>query len=158
MINHNLGVNINKYKNPNIIKVISPLIEIPKIKRYKKEGVFVAIGAVDNKGVILKLIKIAKKKLNIYTTSQNKNLKKLKRLAKIYKHNLYIDKDTKIGMLKSEFGIITPSVLSYEALALDLKFIAIQTVKNQTQIAKYLKKKRIKVIDYKRLYKLKGKI
>lgn len=44
-------------------------------------------------------------------------------------------------MAKSEFGIITPSVISYEAIFMNLPFIAIEVADNQKEIAKYLKKK-----------------
>jgi UDP-2,4-diacetamido-2,4,6-trideoxy-beta-L-altropyranose hydrolase len=128
-----------------------------KNKRFKKEGIFISFGATDDSGIGLKVLKIFKnKKINFYTTSANQNLKKLKRFSKLHKNiKLHIDEDVAIGIAKSEFGIITPSVISYEALYLNLPFIAIQTDNNQKALAKYLRKKRIKVIDVKRVYKIK---
>ena len=70
---------------------------------------------------------------------------------------LYINQDVAIGMAKSEFGIITPSVISYEALYMDLPFIAIQTATNQNEIVRYLKKKRILILENLNKYKLKVK-
>jgi UDP-2,4-diacetamido-2,4,6-trideoxy-beta-L-altropyranose hydrolase len=161
IINHNLGVNKYKYKNLNIVKIISPLIDEKFIKlknrRFKKDGIFVSFGGTDASGIGLKVLKFLKdKKINFYTTSANKNLKKLKRFANLHKNiKLYIDEDVALGMAKSEFGILTPSVISYEALYLNLPFIAIQTADNQKEVAKYLRKKRIKVINVKRIYKIK---
>ena len=153
IINHNLGVNINKYKNPKIVKIISPLIreefQIAKKKRYKKDGIFISLGGSDSNGLTIKILKLFKNQnINLYTTSANKNLKKLKRYAKIHKNiKLNINKDIAEGMAKSKWGIITPSVISYEALFMKLPFIAIQTANNQKEIAKYLHKKRIKIIN-----------
>jgi UDP-2,4-diacetamido-2,4,6-trideoxy-beta-L-altropyranose hydrolase len=61
-------------------------------------------------------------------------------------------------MAKSEFGIITPSVISYEALYLNLPFIAIQTANNQKEVAKYLRKNRYLVMDKLNKQKLKRMI
>jgi UDP-2,4-diacetamido-2,4,6-trideoxy-beta-L-altropyranose hydrolase len=161
IVNHNLGVNKYKYKNPEIVKIIPPLINEKfiklKNKRFKKEGIFVSFGGTDASGVGIKVLKLLKdKKINFYTTSANKNIKKLKRFAKLHKNiKLRIDEDVALGMAKSEFGIITPSVITYEALYLNLPFIAIQTVDNQKEVIKYLRKNRIKVIDVKRVYKIK---
>ena len=158
IINHNLGVNINKYKNSNIVKIISPLIREEfikaKKKRYKKDGIFISLGGSDSKNLTLKILKLLKnKKINLYVTTANQNLKKIKRYAKIHKNiRLHINEDVAFGMAKSEFGIITPSVISYEALYMELPFIAIKTADNQKEVAKYLKKKRIKVFnDYKKI-------
>ena len=57
-------------------------------------------------------------------------------------------------MANSKFGIITPSVISYEAIYMKLPFVAIKTAKNQKDVAMYLKK-RYKVIDAKKLYTIK---
>jgi len=152
IINHNLGVKKEKYKNPKIVKIIPPLIrdefKIAKKKKYKKEGILISLGGSDTKNLTLKILKLLKnKKINLYITTTNKNLKKIKRYAKIHKNiKLYINEDIAEGMAKSEFGIITPSVISYEALYMKLPFIAIKTADNQNEIAKYLKKKRYKII------------
>ncbi len=160
IINHNLGVNINRYKNPKIVKIILPLIReefyYAKIKKFKKEGIFISLGGTDSKGLILKILKLLKhKKINLYITTENKNLKKLKRYIKIHRNiKIHINKDVAKGIAKSKFGIITPSVISYEALYMKLPFIAIQTAENQKEVAKYLKRKRIKVLNgYKKISK-----
>jgi len=148
IINHNLGVNINKYKNPKIVKIISPLIrdefKQAKKKKYKKEGIFISLGGSDSKNLTLEILKVFHNKIiNLYITTANKNLKKIQRYAKIHKNiRLHINKDVAKGMAKSEFGIITSSTIAYEALYMDLPFIAIQTAKNQENLVKYLKKKK----------------
>jgi len=155
IINHNLGVKKEKYKNPKIVKIIPPLIRDEfrqtKKKKYKKEGIFISLGGSDSKNLTLKILKLLQnKKINLYITTANQNIKKIKRYAKIHKNiRLYINEDVAYGMAKSECGIITPSVISYEALYMNLPFIAIKTADNQKEIAKYLKKKRIKVFNDK---------
>jgi UDP-2,4-diacetamido-2,4,6-trideoxy-beta-L-altropyranose hydrolase len=160
IINHNLGAKKQKYKNPDIVKIAPPLIrdEFKKIKkrRYKKRGIFVSFGGSDAKGLSFKIAKLLKdKKLYIYTTSTNKDIKKLKRFVRVYKNiKLFIDKDVAEGMAKSKCGIITPSTIAYEAIFLKLKFIAIEVADNQIEIVKYLKKKKYRVLKVRELYKL----
>jgi UDP-2,4-diacetamido-2,4,6-trideoxy-beta-L-altropyranose hydrolase len=128
-----------------------------KNRRFKKEGVFVSFGGTDASGIGLKVLKLLKdKNINFYTTSANKNIKKLKKFTKLHKNiKLHIDEDVALGMAKSKFAIITPSVISYEARFLKLPFVAIQIADNQKEIAKYFKKKRIRVIKISEIRKLK---
>jgi len=166
IINHNLGVKKWKYKNPEIVSIIPPLIrdEFKNLKKYKgnRNGIFISIGGTDAKNISLKIIKLCKNyKINLFTTTSNKNLKKLKKVSKIYKNiKLFINKDVSLGMVNSEWGIITPSVISYEALYMKLPFIAIEVADNQKEVASYLRKKRIKVLKIRELYKLscKGRV
>jgi len=160
IINHNLGININKYKNPKNIKIIPPLIRDEfykeKKKRYKKEGIFISIGGSDSKNLTIKILKILKDiKINLYTTTANKNINKIKRFVKNkrYKKNIkfYINADISKGMAKSKCGIITPSTIAYEALFMKLPFIAIQVAKNQTNLVKYLKSKRYDILTQRNL-------
>ena len=64
IINHNLGAVKEKYKNPEIVKIIKPLIreEFYKAKRkkLKKEGIFISLGGSDAKGLTLKVLKLLK--------------------------------------------------------------------------------------------------
>jgi len=160
IINHNLGVNKSKYKTPNKVKIIPPLIrdefKKEKKRRYKKEGIFISLGGSDAFGLSLKVLKRLKNfQINLYITSQNKLLKKLKRYAYLHKNiSLHIDEDVAKGMAKSCFGIITPSTIAYEAIYMDLKFIAIQVAKNQDNLVKYLKKKRYKIFQKRELWKI----
>jgi len=130
-------------------------VSFPK-RRVKKEGVFLAIGAVDGQGLMLKIIKALKnKKVSVYTTSKNRNLKKLKRLAKQKKIDLFVDKPVIMGLQKAKKAIVSSSTLALEAMALGVDFIAVKTADNQENIAKCLKKKRFKVIDKRDIYKIK---
>lgn len=166
IINHNLGVNLQKYENPEIVRIIKPLIRKEffqiKRKRFKKKGIFLSLGGTDSKGLtlrVLKILSIKKPLVNLYITSVNKNIKKIKRFCKINKWvKLHIDEDIAVGMAKSEFGIITPSVISYEAIFMNLPFIAIEVADNQKEIAKYLKKKRIPVLKIRDIRKIGEKL
>jgi len=162
IINHNLNARKEKYKNPEIVKIIKPLIseEFKKYKkrRFRKKGIFISFGATDAKGIGLRVLKELKKTkpfVNFYTTSANKNLNKLKRFCRINKWcKLHIDKNIAIGMAKSKFAIITPSTICYEAMYMNLNFIAIKVAGNQEGLAMYLKSKRIKVLNIREIYKL----
>jgi len=161
IINHNLGVKKEKYEKPEKVKIIKPLIreEFKKAKRkkFKKEGIFISLGGSDSKGLtlkVLKILKLLKLKVNLYITSANKDLEKIKKFAFLNRWvNLHINEDVAIGMAKSKFGIITPSVISYEAIFMNLDFIAIKTADNQKEVAKYLKRK-YKIIDERNLFKI----
>ena len=166
IINHNLYAKKEKYKNlPSFtkIKIIKPLIrkefEIAKKKRYKKEGIFLSLGGSDAKNLtlhILKQLKPMNLKVNLYTTSANKNLDKLKKFAFLNKWvKIHIDEDVAVGMAKSKFGIITPSVISYEAIYMNLPFIAIEIADNQKHISKFLKQKGYKILNESKISKIK---
>ena len=161
IINHNLGAKKEKYENPEIVKIIKPLIrsEFKKAKRkhFTRDGIFISLGGSDSKGLTLKVLKILKPikpKVNLYITSANKDLEKIKKFAFLNRWvNLHIDEDVAKGMAKSSFGIITPSVISYEAIYMNLPFIAIKTADNQKEVAKYLKRK-YKVINEREIKKI----
>jgi len=161
IINHNLSAKKEKYSEPEKVKIIKPLIreEFKKAKRkkFKKEGIFISLGGSDSNNLTLKLLKLLKPlkpKVNLYITSANKNLEKIKKFCKINKWcKLHINEDIAIGMAKSEFAIITPSVISYEAIFMNLEFLAIQTADNQKEVVKYLKRK-YKVINEREIKKI----
>ncbi|EDM23562.1 UDP-2,4-diacetamido-2,4,6-trideoxy-beta-L-altropyranose hydrolase [Caminibacter mediatlanticus] len=166
IINHNLYAKKEKYKNlPTFtkVKIIKPLIrkefKLAKKRHFQKEGIFLSLGGSDAKNLTLKILKILKPlriKVNLYTTSANKNLEKLKKFTFLNRRvKLHIDEDVAIGMAKSEFGIITPSVISYEAIYMNLPFIAIKVADNQKYITKFLKEKRYIVLNEKEIIKVK---
>jgi len=154
IINHNLGVNINKYEEPQKVKIIKPLVGENFIKakkrRYKKKGIFISFGGTDAKGIGLKVLKRLKGcnlKVDFYTTSANKNLDKLKKFCFLNRWcRLHIDEDVAVGMAKAKFGIITPSTIAYEAIYMGLDFIAVEVAENQENLVKYLKSKKYKVL------------
>ena len=168
IINCNLYAKKEKYKIPPFCKVtiIPPLIrdEFKKAKKQKlkKEGIFVSFGGTDAKGIGLKVLKELKKlklPVNFYTTSANKNLNKLKRFCRINKWcKLHIDENIAIGMAKSKFAIITPSTICYEAMYMNLNFLAIEIADNQKHISNYLKQKRIPVLEIRDIRKLSEKL
>jgi spore coat polysaccharide biosynthesis predicted glycosyltransferase SpsG len=104
------------------------------------------------------LDKIPNIKVNLVTTTANKNLKKLKKYCKIKNWiKLYINSN-KIAKLmkKSDYGIITPSVTANEIYFLKTPFISIQTALNQKFMYKYLINNKMNVLkefDIKKLKK-----
>ncbi|MDN5083078.1 UDP-2,4-diacetamido-2,4,6-trideoxy-beta-L-altropyranose hydrolase [Aliarcobacter butzleri] len=164
LLNHNIYADEKKYRNlvpkdcelkcgTNYTLLREEFLEAKKQKQtIKKENrlktLFIAIGGADHKNLnitILKNIKIVCKKnikVNLVTTTANRNLEKLKRYCKDKEWiNLHINsKEVANLMNQSNFAIITPSVTANEAYFLDLPFIAIKTAKNQKQMYKFLKR------------------
>ena len=164
LLNHNIYADEKKYRNlvpkdcelkcgTNYTLLREEFLEAKKQKQtIKKENrlktLFIAMGGTDHKNLnitILKNIKIVCKKnikVNLVTTTANRNLEKLKRYCKDKEWiNLHINsKEVANLMNQSDFAIITPSVTANEAYFLDLPFIAIKTAKNQKQMYKFLKR------------------
>jgi len=146
----------NKYKNMNKVKIIPPLIRDEfkslKKKKYKKSGIIVAIGGSDPQKLIFKLIKkLRRHKLKIYTTTANKDLRRLKMIKDI---ELHINDELSAGFATSRFAIITPSTITYEAIYMKIPFLAIQTAKNQDTLVQYLKKNHYMVLKKGELWKI----
>ncbi|WP_024787305.1 UDP-2,4-diacetamido-2,4,6-trideoxy-beta-L-altropyranose hydrolase [Lebetimonas sp. JH369] len=170
VINVNLYAKKEKYigKIPPFCKVtiLPPLIreefQKAKKKKDKKEGIFISFGGTDAKGIGLKVLKELKKlkfPVNFYTTSSNKNLIKLKRFCQVNKWcKLHIDENVAKGMAKSKFAIITPSTISWEAIHMNLPFIAIEIADNQKEKAKDLKEKRIPLLKIRDIRKISEKL
>jgi len=142
------------------VKLIPPLIRSEfkkyKNKKYKREGIFISFGGSDAKNISLKVLKVLKKqKVNLYTTTANKNLKKLKRFCRINKWcRLHINENIALAMAKSKFAIITPSSIAWEATYMKLPFIAIEVADNQKYISRYLKQKRVKILKIRDIRKI----
>ncbi|RXJ86222.1 UDP-2,4-diacetamido-2,4,6-trideoxy-beta-L-altropyranose hydrolase [Arcobacter sp. CECT 8985] len=162
LINHNISANEKKYKNlvPKNCKLKCgskyTLLreEFYKYKNKKikksdeKKRVFVAIGGTDHSNINIDILKVLELfenlKVYIVTTSANKNLKQLKEYCKNKDFiNLYIDtkKIAKL-MAKSDFAVVSASVILNEVYFMQLPFIAIKTANNQKEIYKYLNKKK----------------
>lgn len=156
IINHNISANIKKYPNPNIVKIIPPLIrdEFKKekaIKREKNYDYFVAMGGSDTQNLNISILKSLPKdkKIALLTTSANKNLKELKKFV-TNKDNiaLHVDSDEVAKLLnQSRLAIITPSVIVHEVLFMKVPFVAIKTADNQDDIYLYLKKNSYEVYE-----------
>lgn len=149
IINHNICADKSKYKNPNIVKIIPPLIrdEFHKEKPLKREkiyDVFVAMGGTDSTNINIPILKTISNSLHVIlvTTSANANLAELKKYVTC-KENIALHIDSKKVaklMNQSKFAIITPSVMLHEVLFMDIPFLAIKTASNQDDIYEYLKK------------------
>ncbi|WP_455757087.1 UDP-2,4-diacetamido-2,4,6-trideoxy-beta-L-altropyranose hydrolase [Sulfurimonas sp.] len=172
LLNHNLGADEKRYKNkvPKNCelrcgtKYTLLRDEFYKEKKRKKatnkKNVFIAMGGTDENNISKKIIKVLKDfkgvKVNLVTSSSNKNLPSLKRYIKNKEWvNLHVD-STNIAklMAKSSFAIVSPSVILNEVYFMELPFIAIKTASNQDDIYKYLKREKyltLKKFDAKRL-------
>jgi len=167
LLNHNIGANKKKYKNlvPKYCKVkcgsrytlLRDEFYKEKNKTYKKnkkiKTIFIAMGGADTANLNIKILNILRDfkniKVNLVTTTANKNLTKLKKFSKNKKWiNLYIN-SSKIAKIirKSNFAIVTPSVVLNEVYFMGIKFLAIKTADNQDDIYKYVKKKGYFTLD-----------
>ena len=169
LLNHNIYADESKYKDlvPKHCKIRcgekytlirDEFYKEKEIKREKIYDIFIAMGGVDSANITLQLLKLLPidKKIAIVTTSGNKNIKDLKSfINKRENIKLFINFD-KIAKLMNEsnFGIITPSVISQEALFMGVKFLAIQTADNQKEIANYLKNRNILVLKKSEIKKI----
>ena len=178
ILNHNISADKNRYKNlvPEKCKLRCgskhTLLrdEFYKEKRKKKKKtkkqkvVFIAMGGADHSNInidLLKVIKIFKGlKVNLVTTSANRNLEKLKEYCN---NKNWIDlhiNSKKIASLmrKSDFAIVTPSVTVNEVYFMNLPLIAIKTADNQNDMYDFLTKKKYLTLKKFDKIKLKKKI
>lgn len=119
-----------------------------KVKNSKVKTVFVAMGGADHSNINIKILRVLGKfdnlKVNLVTTTANKNLEELQEYVKEIKWiNLHVNSN-KIAklMAKSDFAIVTPSVTLNEIYFMEIPFIAIKTAQNQDDMYRYLKKKK----------------
>lgn len=161
LLNHNIYADEKKYKNkvPKHCKLRcgakytllrDEFLEAKKAKNRvnkKNKIIFLGLGGADHKNLNIKILKVLEKfkkflKVNLVTTTANKNLEELKEYCKDKKWiNLQINSNEVAKlMIKSDFAIVTPSVTANEIFYLDLPMITIKTAKNQKEMYKYLKK------------------
>jgi UDP-2,4-diacetamido-2,4,6-trideoxy-beta-L-altropyranose hydrolase len=177
LLNHNISGNKKKYKNlvPKNCKLRCGskyallrkefIKEKNKIyKPNKKFTFFVAMGGADTTNINIKILKVLKQfkdiKVNLVTTSANKNLEKLKSYCQNKKWVKLCINSTTIARLmnKSDCTIVTPSVIANEAYYLNLKIIVIKTANNQNDIYKYLKNKSYSALSDFKSSKFKNKL
>ena len=162
LLNHNISADKKKYKNlvPKNCKLRCgskyTLLRDEffkakklkhKIKKDKKtKTIFLAMGGADHSNINIKILKVIRKvnkdiKINLVTTSANKNLKELEEYCANKKWiNLEINSNQIARlMIKSNFAIVTASVTVNEVCFLGLPIIAIKTARNQKDMYKYLK-------------------
>ena len=166
LLNHNISGKPKKYKNlvPKNCKlkcgIKYTLLRDEFIKEKnkvyqpnKKFTFFVAMGGADTANLNIKILKVLKNfkniKVNLVTTTANKNLKELQKYCKNKKWiKLHIN-STKIAKLikKSDYAIITPSVTANELYFIKLPFLAIQTASNQDDMVHYLKNRKYTILN-----------
>ena len=162
LLNHNIYADEKKYKNKipencelrcgaKYTLLRDEFLEAKKAKKRvkkKNQTIFLGLGGADHKNLNIKILKVVEKfkkslKVNLVTTTANKNLEELKKYCKDKKWiNLQINSNEVAKLMSnSDFAIVTPSVTANEIFYLDLTMITIKTAKNQNQMHKYLKKK-----------------
>lgn len=168
LLNHNISADKKKYKDlvPNSCELrcgskytllrdefIEEKEKKRKVKNSKVKTVFVAMGGADHSNINIKILNVLGKfdnlKVNLVTTTANKNLEELKDYVKEMKWiNLHVNSN-KIAELmnKSDFAIVTPSVTLNEIYFMEIPFIAIKTAQNQDDMYRYLKKKKYLVMS-----------
>ena len=165
LLNHNISANKKKYKNlvpkncelrcgSNYTLLRDEFFKAKKLKHKikkdkKTKTIFLAMGGADHSNINIKIIKVIRKirkdkknvKVNLVTTSANKNLKELEEYCVNKKWiNLEINSNQIARlMIKSNFAIVTASVTVNEVCFLGLPIIAIKTARNQKDMYKYLK-------------------
>lgn len=170
LLNHNISCSKKKYTHLVVKNCIIKcgakytLIRDEFIKEHSKKrktkkskkNIFLALGGSDYNNITLKILKALNKfddlKVNIITTSSNKNITKLNNYIKKKKRiKLHINTQKMAKLMKnSDIAIISPSVILHEVLYMKIPFIAIKTANNQQDIYKYLLKH-----NYKALHKFK---
>jgi len=163
LLNHNISSDKKRYK----VKVPKhcelrcgakhTLLRDEFIKEKKKKRknvnskiktIFIAMGGADHSNINIDILKVIKKfkgiKVNLVTTTANKNLTVLKKYCKNrawIKLHVNSNRIAKL-MRKSDFAIVTPSVILNEVYFMNIPFIAIKTAENQDDIYKYIKEKK----------------
>lgn len=157
LLNHNIYAEAKKYKD-----LVPAWCELrcgaqytllrKEFAQQKEFSVVVVMGGADTLALspqILKmLLRYPQIKVDLITSSANKNLEKLKRLGKKHKR-VCVHCDTKeLGLLarQSHFAIISASVVANEFYKMGIPFIAIQTAPNQKEMRRFLKKEGYRVL------------
>lgn len=173
LLNHNIYAKKERYKNltPHFCELRCgreyTLIrdEFKKIKPKKRQinkknpTVFVALGGVDTSNISLSVLKTLIEfdniTIHLATTSANPNIPILQAFANKYADvNIYVDYNIAILMDKSDFAIVTPSVIVYEVIFLNLPFIAIKTAENQKILYQYLHDNKYPILKKYEFYQL----
>ena len=156
IVNHNLSADKRRYKNPDIVKIIPPLIreefKIEKgVERKKIYDIFIAMGGADTANINIAILKTLPNSLHVslVTTSANTNLDKLKECVENRENTaLHVDSNCIAKLInQSKLAIITPSVIVHEVLFMQTDFVAIKTAENQDDMYRYLKKSCYRACD-----------
>ena len=165
LLNHNLSADKSRYKG-----LVSDSCELrcgtkytllrdefhqqfPKKVETKDKNILVAMGGVDSRELNIRIVKVLcsfeNVKIDVMTTTANKNLNELKEyVAKLNNVTLHINTNEVAKLMyKSDFAILTPSVTVNEAYFMKLPFIAIKTEENQEDIYDYLQRNNFSILD-----------
>jgi len=166
LLNHNIYADSQRYKDlvpefcelrcgKKYMLIRDEFFEAKKLPKNKNEKftIFLAMGGADTANLNTKILKILEKlnvKVNLVTTSANKNLEGLKKYcANKNWIDLQIDsKNIAKIMRNSDFAIVTPSVVLNEVFFMELPFLAIRIASNQDVMVEYLKKRGYLVLEY----------
>ena len=120
--------------------------KFPKRVETKDKNILVAMGGVDSRELNIKIVEVLSRfkniKINVITTTANKNLNVLQEYVANFKNVILHINTNEVAKLmhESDFAILTPSVTVNEAYFMKLPFIAIKTEENQIDIYEYLQK------------------
>lgn len=167
LLNHNISADKKRYKGlvpkecelrcgDNYTLLRDEFLEEIKKRKKKKNNnfttIFIAMGGADHSNINIKILKVLKKftnlKVNLVTTTANKNLEELKKYCKDKSWiKLHINSN-KIAKLinKSKLAIVTPSVTVNEVYFMKVPLIAIKTAENQNDMYQYLKQQKLDVL------------
>lgn len=167
ILNHNIGADPSRYIGllPEYTEVrcgieYSLIREEFKIEKKRKKTTFgsyknimLAIGGTDILNINLDILEVLKKfknlKVDIVTTTSNKNINELKLYTSNDKNlNLHINTN-KMAKLMNQCDLIitTPSVTINEVFYMEIPFIAIKVADNQKDIFDYLVKNNYPVME-----------
>ena len=174
LLNHNIYADAEKYKGLvpkfceircgkeyTLIREEFKKVSIRKRPINKKTPVvFVSLGGVDANNISLSVLEMLVDfdniTINLATTSSNQNINSLQDFSRQYQDvNICIDCNIAEMMNDSDCAIISPSVTAYEAMYLDLPFLAIQTADNQHYVSDYLVSNNFLLGDVKALNDIK---
>ena len=117
------------------------------------QRVFVAIGGTDHSNINIDILKVLnlydKFKIDIVTTTANKNLENLKAFCKEHKNiMLHINTDEMAKLISNaSFTIVSASVVLNEVIYMGKPFIAIKTADNQSEMYNYLARKNYRGLE-----------
>lgn len=165
LLNHNLSADESRYKGlvPDTCELRCgtkyTLLrdefhqKFPKRVETKDKNILVAMGGVDSRELNIKIVEVLcsfeNVKIDVITTTANKNLNKLKGyVANLNNVTLHINTNEVAKLMyESDFAILTPSVTVNEAYFMKLPFIAIKTEENQKDIYEYLQRNGFSVLN-----------
>jgi len=126
------------------------------------KNIFLAMGGADSANLNISILEVLKNFPNLHThvvtTTANQYLEELKKyIAESNNITLHVNSNALAQLMaESHFAIVTPSVTLNEVYFMGLPFIAIQTAENQSEMVKFLEKKKfptIKNFEKKTLFK-----